>query len=233
MRISRVAVRPSSSLALATSCTPGSCTTMRSLPCCWMTGSATPSSLMRLCRVLMFWVERAVLHARDGGRAERADQLRLAAGSFCVDELQVGQARAQGVETALSRSVVVGEGGGHAPGRCGPTLAPAIVLVAQHAAHVGRPASRSGPSGRPACRPAAGSTRRRAGPGPGTWACGSNQPRARIQAGEAGQQVQRHRVVRVAVNGVQRFCRSGRAPAVAGRWTRSARACVPSGPFCS
>ena len=25
-----------------------------SLPCCWMTGSATPSSLIRLCRVVMF-----------------------------------------------------------------------------------------------------------------------------------------------------------------------------------
>ena len=28
----------------------GNCTTMRSAPCCWMTGSATPSSLIRLCR---------------------------------------------------------------------------------------------------------------------------------------------------------------------------------------
>ena len=34
MRISRVAVRPKMSLALAVSCTPGSCTTMRSKPCC-------------------------------------------------------------------------------------------------------------------------------------------------------------------------------------------------------
>ena len=53
-RISRVAVRPRICLARATSCTPGSCTTTRSAPCCWITGSATPSSLMRLCRVPMF-----------------------------------------------------------------------------------------------------------------------------------------------------------------------------------
>ncbi|MPM94235.1 hypothetical protein SDC9_141380 [bioreactor metagenome] len=54
MRTSRVAVRPRMSLALAVSCTPGSCTTMRSSPCCWITGSATPSSLIRLCSVTMF-----------------------------------------------------------------------------------------------------------------------------------------------------------------------------------
>ena len=54
MRTSSVAVRPRMSLALAVSCTPGSCTTMRSRPCCWITGSATPSSLIRLCRVTMF-----------------------------------------------------------------------------------------------------------------------------------------------------------------------------------
>ena len=54
MRTSSVAVRPIRFLALAVSCTPGSCTTMRSAPCCWMMGSATPSSLMRLFRVLMF-----------------------------------------------------------------------------------------------------------------------------------------------------------------------------------
>ena len=53
------------SLALAVSCTPGSCTTMRSMPCCWITGSATPSSLIRLCSVTMFclsawsWMRRA------------------------------------------------------------------------------------------------------------------------------------------------------------------------------
>ena len=34
MRISSVAVRPKMSFALAVSCTPGSCTTMRSVPCC-------------------------------------------------------------------------------------------------------------------------------------------------------------------------------------------------------
>ena len=42
------------SFALAVSCTPGSSTTMRSSPCCWITGSDTPSWLTRLCSVLMF-----------------------------------------------------------------------------------------------------------------------------------------------------------------------------------
>ena len=54
MRISSVAVRPRMSLARAVSCTPGSCTTTRSAPCCWMIGSATPSSLTRLRRIVMF-----------------------------------------------------------------------------------------------------------------------------------------------------------------------------------
>ena len=53
-RTSSVAVRPRMSLALAVSCTPGNCTTMRSIPCCWITGSDTPSSLIRLCSVVMF-----------------------------------------------------------------------------------------------------------------------------------------------------------------------------------
>ena len=54
MRISSVAVRPRMSFALAVSCTPGSCTTTRLAPCCWMTGSATPSSLTRFLSVVMF-----------------------------------------------------------------------------------------------------------------------------------------------------------------------------------
>ena len=54
IRISSVAVRPKMSLALAVSCTPGSCTTMRFVPCCAITGSATPSSLIRLCNVKIF-----------------------------------------------------------------------------------------------------------------------------------------------------------------------------------
>ncbi len=69
MRISRVAVRPRMSLALATSCTPGSCTTMRSRPCCWITGSATPSSLIRLCRVPMFCLSAGFLDGLLGQRA--------------------------------------------------------------------------------------------------------------------------------------------------------------------
>ena len=56
MRNSSVAVRPMMSLAFAVSCTPGNCTTTRSSPCCWITGSATPSSLTRLCKVVMFCV---------------------------------------------------------------------------------------------------------------------------------------------------------------------------------
>ncbi|MCY1229233.1 hypothetical protein D9M72_415900 [compost metagenome] len=58
-RASSVAVRPMMSLALAVSCTPGSCTTIRSAPCCWITGSATPSSLTRLCSVVMFCLTAA------------------------------------------------------------------------------------------------------------------------------------------------------------------------------
>ena len=54
MRISSVAVRPRMSFARAVSCTPGSCTTTRSAPCCWTIGSATPSSLTRLRRIVMF-----------------------------------------------------------------------------------------------------------------------------------------------------------------------------------
>ncbi len=53
-RTSSVAVRPRISFALAGSCTPGSCTTMRSAPCCWITGSATPSWLTRRPSVVMF-----------------------------------------------------------------------------------------------------------------------------------------------------------------------------------
>ena len=53
-RICSVAVRPMMSLARAVSCTPGSCTTTRSAPCCWITASATPSSLTRFCSVSMF-----------------------------------------------------------------------------------------------------------------------------------------------------------------------------------
>ena len=42
------------SFARAVSCTPGSCTITRSEPCCWTIGSATPSSLTRLRRIVMF-----------------------------------------------------------------------------------------------------------------------------------------------------------------------------------
>ncbi len=65
IRSSSVAVRPMMSFAFAVSCTPGNWTTTRSWPCCWITGSATPSSLTRLCKVVMFcviavvWTRRA------------------------------------------------------------------------------------------------------------------------------------------------------------------------------
>ena len=51
---SRVAVRPIMSFARAVSWTPGNCTTIRSAPCCWITGSLTASSFTRLLRVTIF-----------------------------------------------------------------------------------------------------------------------------------------------------------------------------------
>ncbi len=50
-----MAVAPIMRLASAVSCTPGSCTTTRSSPWRWITGSATPTSSTRLRRVVMFW----------------------------------------------------------------------------------------------------------------------------------------------------------------------------------
>ncbi|KGD32249.1 hypothetical protein DM47_4985 [Burkholderia mallei] len=58
-RASSVAVRPMMSFAFAVSCTPGSSTTIRSLPCCWRIGSDTPSSLTRLCSVVRFCLSAA------------------------------------------------------------------------------------------------------------------------------------------------------------------------------
>jgi len=53
---SSVATAPNTRLASAVSCTPGSSTTMRDSPCCWINGSDTPSSLTRLRSVVTFWV---------------------------------------------------------------------------------------------------------------------------------------------------------------------------------
>ena len=50
-------------MACAVSCTPGSCTTTRSLPWRWMIGSATPSSLMRLRSVPTFCSIASLGHA--------------------------------------------------------------------------------------------------------------------------------------------------------------------------
>ena len=78
------------SLALAVSCTPGNCTTTRSAPCCWITGSATPSSLTRLCSVVMFCCSACSCTRARGLGLERADQLEVGAvGAF--GPLQVGQ----------------------------------------------------------------------------------------------------------------------------------------------
>ena len=80
MRTSSVAVRPMMSLARATSCTPGSCTTMRSAPCCWIIGSATPSSLTRLRSVVMFcWTPSSMRAACSASGLQRADQLQVGA----------------------------------------------------------------------------------------------------------------------------------------------------------
>ena len=81
MRISSDAVRPRMSLARAVSCTPGSCTTTRSAPCCWMIGSATPSSLTRLRRIWMFCCDRAVLDALLRLGLQARDEPQVAAGS--------------------------------------------------------------------------------------------------------------------------------------------------------
>src|SRR6476661_99419 len=71
MRISRVAVRPRISFAFAVSWTPGSCTTTRSPPCCWMIGSATPSSFTRLRSVVMFcWSAKSAVRRCASGLSE-------------------------------------------------------------------------------------------------------------------------------------------------------------------
>src|SRR5487761_2526847 len=70
IRISSVAVRPRMSLARAVSWTPGSCTTTRSVPACWMIGSATPSSLTRLRRIVMFcWTALSWMRVCAGGES--------------------------------------------------------------------------------------------------------------------------------------------------------------------
>ena len=90
MRTSSVAVRPMMSLALAVSCTPGSCTTTRSTPCCWITGSATPSSLTRLCRVVMFCLSAAACTRRAASGLRLPVELEVAAVG-AVRPLEVGQ----------------------------------------------------------------------------------------------------------------------------------------------
>ena len=61
---------------------------MRSAPCCAMTGSATPSSLIRLCSVPMFCLMAKLLDALQRRRLQRGDQSELAAFTL-VGKLQV------------------------------------------------------------------------------------------------------------------------------------------------
>ena len=82
IRISSVAVRPRICLARATSCTPGSWTTMRSAPCCWITGSATPSSLTRLCSVVMFCFSALSWMSFCAAGDERGDDRQVVARAF-------------------------------------------------------------------------------------------------------------------------------------------------------
>ena len=86
IRISSVAVRPRICLARATSCTPGSWTTMRSAPCCWITGSATPSSFTRLCSVVMFCLSALswMSFCAAGDSVATMDRLSPAPSSFNV-----------------------------------------------------------------------------------------------------------------------------------------------------
>ena len=175
MRISSVAVRPRMSFARAVSCTPGSCTTTRSAPCCWMIGSATPSSLTRLRRIVMFCWTRAVLDAllRLGLQARDEPQ-------FAAAGVLLAQRRGRGTR---SRS------------RCARACARPSSLKrsttfepSRADARVDAPSSRASASGcrscsgrrpcraRPSCRPAAGSARRRAGRGRGTSAARRSTP---------------------------------------------------------
>ena len=62
-------MRPRMSFALAVSCTPGSCTTMRSAPCCWMIGSATPELVDAVAQRGDVLLERELLSALSELRA--------------------------------------------------------------------------------------------------------------------------------------------------------------------
>jgi hypothetical protein len=170
------------SLALAVSCTPGSCTTTRSRPCCWITGSATPSSLTRLCSVVMFCL--SACSCTEGGLglervARSLKSLPSADGPPFAGRELVGQQVARAVQRGRRR------GSALRPVAVAADAAVADVLVAQHRAHVAGSRPRPSWSAPPSCPPASGSARRRAGPGPGTSARARKRP-ARPASATAG-----------------------------------------------
>ena len=133
MRTSSVAVRPMMSLALAVSCTPGSCTTTRSAPCCWITGSATPSSLTRLCSVVMFCLSACSCTARAAAGLSvprslksppSADSAHCRSGSWSDSSATRRRQRVAIAEAHLQAVAVAADAG------------VADVLVAQQRAHV-------------------------------------------------------------------------------------------------
>ncbi len=124
MRISRVAVRPRTTLAWAGSCTPGSCTTMRSMPCCWITGSATPSSLIRLCSVVMFCLSAASCRRRAASGLMVATRRQFAAVPDRRPVAEVGQLVLDQLRRAFSSAVGVAHGRSRRSGRCGSRWVP-------------------------------------------------------------------------------------------------------------
>ena len=136
IRISSDAVRPRMSLARAVSCTPGSCTTTRSAPCCWMIGSATPSSLTRLRRIWMFcWTAPSWMRFCASGFSPAMRQ-QVAAGAVALAQRQVGVvllddgARLRPLRTVLEAH--------HDVGAVARDAAVLDLLVAHQRADVGR-----------------------------------------------------------------------------------------------
>ena len=186
-------MRPRMSLALAVSCTPGNWTTMRSAPCCWITGSATPSSLIRLCSVVMFCLSANSPIFFWASGFSVATSLRSLP-SPCSARSRSGWLSAMALR-ALSR---VSASRNLMTRRSPSRLTPAWrrFLSRMHGAQVGRQSSRGAWSARPSCRPGAGNARRRAGRGRGTSAaraarsasCGEAESRLRATTycGSAG-----------------------------------------------
>ena len=163
-RNSRLAVRPMMSLALAVSCTPGNCTTTRSAPCCWITGSATPSSLTRLCSVVMFccsacsWTRRAASGLSVPVELAVGCRRRLRSTAGRPSDRRAAAAPASASRASRKRivdAVAVARDAG---------VADVLCRAAGCAGR--RRTTRPSSSAPPACRPASGSARRRAGRGP-------------------------------------------------------------------